>query len=225
MIKFQNVSKKFGSTLALQDISFEVQPGEFVFITGPSGSGKTTLVRLLNGELSIDGGEITLGETDISKLKKHQIPQLRQSLGIVFQDFKLIPNLTIFENVAVALRVRNVSSSQIHHRVHELLQQVGLEHRHDVFPSQMAGGELQRACLARAVVGNPTVILADEPTGNLDPATSWQIMQLFEQINQQGNTILMSTHNMDIVNSMKKRVIHLDHGKLVSDNTTGQYTT
>lgn len=223
MIQFKQVSKQFGNTRALDQIDFDIAPGEFVFLTGPSGSGKTTLMRLMIGELKPDKGQIFIASQDITTFSRRKIPKLRQQIGVVFQDFKLLPDRTVYENIAVALRVRGFSGKSLHQKVVEVVEQVGIPHRLYVFPAQMAGGELQRACLARAIVAKPPILLADEPTGNLDPGTSWQIMQLIDQINKQGATILMATHNMDIVNSLNKRVLKIEHGQLVADVPQGKY--
>ncbi len=204
--------------VALQSVDLEVAKGEFVFLTGPSGSGKTTLMRLLLREIVPDKGEVLVDGVDIVKLGKKQISKYRQKIGVVFQDFKLINELTIYENIAVPLRVSGMNKSEIHDKVSDIAKLVGLEHRLAIFPSQMAGGELQRACLARAVIGRPKLLLADEPTGNLDPVTSWQIMQLLEKINSMGTTILMASHNLEIVEAMGKRVVQLEHGAVISDN-------
>ena len=218
MIKLDQVSKKFGALAALENVSFELNLGGMLFITGPSGSGKTTLMRLLTRELKVDEGTIEVNGFDLKKMKASQVPLYRQEIGMVFQDFKLIPDLNVYENIAVPLRVKGWKKHQIHTSVKEVASLVGLEGRLEMFPTQLAGGELQRACLARAVVANPPVLLADEPTGNLDSATSWQIMQLVRRINENGTTIIMATHNMDIVNSLKLRQLRLEKGQLIYDS-------
>lgn len=223
MIEFKQVSKQFGGTKALDQIEFKIDPGEFVFVTGPSGSGKTTLLRLMIGEFKPDKGQIFIAGQDVTVFPRRKIPKLRQQIGVIFQDFKLLPDRTVYENIAVALRVRGLSGPSLHQRVLEVVEQVGIPHRLYVFPTQMAGGELQRACIARAIIAKPSILLADEPTGNLDPATSWQIMQLIDQVNKQGTTVLMATHNMDIVNSLNKRVLQMEHGHLIADVTQGKY--
>ncbi len=214
MLKVQNVSKTFGNIVALEDISFEMEPGEFAFLTGPSGAGKTTLLRLLLRELIPDTGEIYLDDQDITKLRLKEVPFLRQQIGTVFQDFKVLPERTVRENVEVALAVIGLPKLEWRERVEHVLNLVGLMPRVDLFPSQLSGGELQRVSLARALVVNPKIILADEPTGNLDWDTSLRIMELLEKINQEGKTILMATHNQGIIDKMKKRVIEVKGGKI-----------
>lgn len=217
MIKLENVSKKFGEITALSDVSFEINEGEFVFICGPSGSGKTTLLRLILRELLPDEGEIILEEADITKLPSKEIPHLRQNIGVVFQDFKVLAEMTVWENVEVALAVINLPKTDWGARVEHVLKLVGLTHRATLFPSQLSGGELQRVSLARALVVNPKIILADEPTGNLDWDTAQKLMDLFIKVNKEGKTIIMATHNKLIVDKMGKRVIELKEGKLISD--------
>lgn len=214
MLKVNNVSKSFGSIVALEDISFDIDPGEFVFLTGPSGSGKTTLLRLILRELLPDTGEIYLEDQDITQLRLREVPALRQQIGTVFQDFKILNERTVRENIEVALAVIGLDKSEWIDRVDHVANLVGLSNRVELFPSQLSGGELQRVSLARALVVNPKIILADEPTGNLDWETSERIMQLFEKINQEGKTILMATHNQNIIDTMKKRVIEVKHGKV-----------
>ncbi len=224
MIIFKDVTKEFGSIVALKSIDLLIDKGEFVFLTGPSGSGKTSLLRLLLREINPDKGQIEVNGVDITKLKKNKVPAYRQKIGVVFQDFKLINELTIYENIAVPLRVVGMKRNEIHTKVHAIAKLVGLEHRLGIFPSQMAGGELQRACLARAVIGQPTLLLADEPTGNLDPVTSWQIMQLLEKINNLGTTVVMATHNLEIIEAMSRRTIMLEHGSVIDDKKTPNET-
>lgn len=223
MIKFDKVTKKFGEIVALEGASFEIKPGEFVFITGPSGAGKTTIVKLILREYLPTTGEIKVGEHDLTEMKKKDIPKLRRNIGVVFQDFKLLTDRTVWENVALALRVLGKEEEEINKEIPKILKLVSLEERANLFPSQLAGGELQRAGLARAVVGQPDIIIADEPTGNLDLATAWQIIRLLQKVNKMGKTVIMATHNFEIVNSMKERVIELDKGKLVSDKKKGKY--
>jgi len=209
--------------VALEGASFEIKPGEFVFITGPSGAGKTTIVRLILREYLPTSGIIKIGEDDLVKMKKKDLPKLRQKIGVVFQDFKLLTDRTVWENVALALRVLGKDEKEIEKEITKILGLVGLEERADLFPSQLAGGELQRAGLARAVVGQPEIIIADEPTGNLDLATAWQIIKLLQKVNKAGKTVIMATHNFEIVNAMKERVIELDKGKIISDKKKGKY--
>lgn len=227
MLKLQNVSKSFGSIIALEDINFEIEPGEFVFLTGHSGAGKTTLLRLILRELLPDTGEIYLDDQDITRLKGREVPVLRQQIGTVFQDFKVLPERTVRENVEVALAVIGLPRKEWNDRVEHVLNLVGLLNRINLFPSQLSGGELQRVSLARALVVNPKIILADEPTGNLDWDTADRIMQLFEKINNEGKTIFMATHNQMILEKEstkpdgtkgKKRIIVMKDGKVVSGN-------
>jgi len=223
MIKFDKVTKKFGEIVALEGASFEINPGEFVFITGPSGAGKTTIVKLILREYLPTTGKIKVGEYDLIEMKKKDVPKLRRNIGVVFQDFKLLKDRTVWENVALALRVLGKDEKKIAKEIPKILKLVGLEERAHLFPAQLAGGELQRAGLARAVIGQPDIVIADEPTGNLDLATAWQIIRLLQKVNKMGKTVIMATHNFEIVNSMKERVIELDEGKLVSDKKKGKY--
>ncbi len=223
MVKFKKVTKKFGEIMALEDVSFEIEPGEFVFVTGPSGAGKTTIIRLMLRDYLPTSGKIKVDGFNLIEMKKNDIPQLRRRIGVVFQDFKLLTDRTVWENVALALRVLGKDEKEIEKEIPKILKLVGLEERANLFPSQLAGGELQRVGLARAVVGQPEIVIADEPTGNLDVATAWQIVRLLQKINQTGKTVIMATHNFEIVNSMKERVIELDKGKLVSDKKKGKY--
>lgn len=223
MIKFNKVSKKFGEVVALDDVSFEIQPGEFVFVIGPSGAGKTTIVKLILRDYLPTSGGIRINNYNLSEINKKDLPRLRRNVGVVFQDFKLLTDRTVWENVALALRVLGKEEEEIEKEIPKILKLVGLEERADFFPAQLAGGELQRTCLARAVIGQPGIVIADEPTGNLDLTTSWQIIKLLQKINQMGRTVVMATHNFEIVNSMKERVIEFDEGKLVSDKKKGKY--
>jgi cell division transport system ATP-binding protein len=221
MVKFEDVTKVFGSTNALEDVSFEVKEGEFVFITGHSGAGKTTLLRLLLREMKPDKGKILIDGVDISKLLKSQIPLYRRKLGVVFQDFKLLPDRTVWENVALALEVSGEDLDKSG-KIDKALEEVGLSDKKTLFPRQLAGGEQQRVVIARALVTKPKLILADEPTGNLDPATSRQIIELLDHAAKAGTTVIMATHNELIVNSMKRRVLLFKKGKLASDKS-GKY--
>lgn len=218
MLEFKNVSKKFGEIEALNDVSFLVDPGEFIYITGHSGAGKTTLLRLLIREYLPTSGEIIFDEVEVHSLKRKDVPVLRQQIGSIFQDYKLLPERTIFENVEVALAVKNVPKDERGARVEKVLDLVGLKKRMDLFPSQLSGGELQRATVARALVVNPILIFADEPTGNLDSKTAGGIIELFERINKEGKTILVATHNEHLVGQGKKREIRLAEGKVVHDS-------
>ena len=218
MIKLDKVSKKFGTgVFGLSDITLSVDSGEFVFLIGPTGSGKTTIFRLLIREMLPTEGTITVNDWDIVRLPKHKIPHLRKKVGVVFQDLKLLFDRTIAENISLPLEVSGIGEQEAKKRVEEVLTQVGLISHKDKFPIQLSGGELQRAAIARALILSPEILLADEPTGNLDTATSWEIVKLLSDINERGTTIIMATHNADIVKSLSKRVIELEKGKLVSD--------
>lgn len=223
MIKFKNVSKKYGEVAALDKASFKISSGEFLFITGPSGSGKTTIIRLILREILPSSGKIEVDGIDLSQLPTKKVPDLRRKIGVVFQDFKLLPDRTVFENVALALKVLGKDEAEIEKEVGNVLKLVDLVDRADFFPAQLAGGELQRTCLARAVIGKPKIVLADEPTGNLDIASGWQITKLLKEINKLGKTVIMATHNFEIVDSLKARVIELDKGKIISDKEKGKY--
>ncbi len=224
MIKFENVSKKFGSqTLALDNINLEVKAGEFIFLVGPSGAGKSTLLKLLTREVLPSSGRVVIHQTDIAKLKDKDIPALRRKVGVVFQDFKLLDDRTVFENVALALEVLGKTDDEINKIVEHMLKLVEIWDRRHLFPRQLSGGEAQRTVIARAVVSKPDLLLADEPTGDLDPKTAWGVIQLLNEINSWGTTVLMATHNSEIVNTLKKRVISLKKGKISKDNSEGKY--
>ncbi len=212
MISFKNVTKNFGSINALNDVSFGVEDGEFVFLTGPSGAGKTTILKMILREMLPDSGQVLFDNTDVTKLADKEVPLLRQQMGIVFQDFKVLSERTVFENVEVALAVSDVSQEEWSKRVSHVLKLVGLSSRSNLFPSQLSGGELQRVSLARALVINPKLILADEPTGNLDWKTAEGIMELLEKINKEGKTIIMATHHEGIIKHAKHRIINIDDG-------------
>ena len=222
MVKFENVTKKFGSSKALDDVSFDVEEGEFVFLTGHSGAGKTTLLKLLLRDLKPDTGKIIIDGVDIATLKKKEIPFYRRKLGIVFQDFKLLYDRTVSENVEIALDVASEKGDRAK-KIKEVLEEVGLTGKGDLFPRQLSGGELQRAVIARALISKPKLIIADEPTGNLDPVTSRQIVGLLDKTTEHGTTVIMATHNENIVNSLKRHVINLKGGKLSSDKKGGHY--
>src|SRR3989344_3171217 len=217
LLEFKNVSKNFGSIEALKNVSFKVDDGEFVFITGPSGSGKTTLLKLLIREIRPSSGKIVFDSDEVNKLKRKHVPALRQKIGSVFQDFKLLNERTIRENCDIALAVAKVPRAEWKARVDHVLDLVGLSERSELFPSQLSGGELQRAALARALVVNPKIIFADEPTGNLDWDTAEGIINLLAKINKEGKTILVTTHNKTIVKEYGKRVLALKAGELVGD--------
>ncbi len=223
MIQFENVSKKFGSTIALDNVNLEIKQGEFVFIVGPSGAGKSTLLRALTRELLPSSGKIRVGESEITKIKNSEVPNYRRKIGVVFQDFKLLDDRTVFENIALALEVRGKSDEEIAKAVEHTLKLVEIWDKKNLFPRQLSGGEQQRTAIARAVVGKPDIVLADEPTGDLDYKTAWGVIQLLNEINSWGTTILMATHNQEIVNTLKRRVITLKRGKITSDNKEGRY--
>ncbi|HLE48810.1 MAG TPA: cell division ATP-binding protein FtsE [Patescibacteria group bacterium] len=218
MFEFKNVTKSFGKVRALESINLSIESGEFVYITGPSGSGKTTLLRLILQEILPDKGQVIFDGQDLSKLKIKDIPGLRQKIGVVFQDFKVIPEKTLWENVEIALAVSKVPEKDWKDRIAHVLSLVDIKNREDFFPSQLSGGELQRVSLARALVVNPKVVLADEPTGNLDWDTAEGIIDLFEKINKEGKTIIIATHHQGIIEKHKKRVIKLDKGVLTFDS-------
>lgn len=223
MLKLESVTKKFGEVMALANVSFEMKKGEFAFLTGSSGAGKTTVVRLILGEFLPTEGKIFFNGQDLTKISRKKIPFLRRDMGVIFQDFRLIADRTVFENVALPLEIIGEKKPEIKEKVEKVLKKVGLEERTRFFPAQLAGGELQRVSLARALVKNPLLLLADEPTGNLDPACSWQLVKLLKKVNREGTTVLMATHNVDVVNSMAARVIKLEKGKVVSDEEKGKY--
>ena len=223
MIHFDCVSKKFGSTLALDDVSLEIKQGEFVFIVGPSGAGKSSLLRMLTREILPTSGKVMVGHVDITKIKNSDVPNFRRKVGVVFQDFKLLDDRTVFENVALTLEVQNKSDEEIKKQVEHTLKLVEIWDKRNLFPRQLSGGEAQRTAIARAIVGKPDIVFADEPTGDLDPKTAWGVIQLLNEINSWGTTILMATHNQEIVNTLKRRVVKLKAGKVTSDNKEGSY--
>lgn len=224
MIYLDHVSKSYASGQpALNDISLHIKEGEFVFIVGNSGSGKSTLIKLLLKELEPTSGEITVNNQVLSTLKKRQIPKFRRNIGVVFQDFRLLKDRNVYENIAFAQRVVQTPSHIIHKEVPAKLSMVGLAEKYKSYPKQLSGGEQQRVALARALINNPALLLADEPTGNLDPKNSWEIMKLLERENEKGKTVLVVTHNREIVDAMQKRVITLQKGVIVSDEEKGGY--
>jgi len=218
MIYLNNVVKRYGRIqYGLNEATFQIYPGEFVFLTGPSGAGKTTLLRLLFREEIATSGEVKVAGHRLNKMPAKEIPLLRRKLGVVFQDFKLIQDMTVFENVAFVLKIHGVSYNEQRQRAWRTLKMVGLQHRLSSYPKQLSGGEQQRVSIARALVNDPLVLLADEPTGNLDPDLSQEIMSLFERINRQGTTVFVATHDRSLLNQMRKRVIGLENGKLTMD--------
>ena len=223
MIRLQNVYKDYGGRPALVNANLHVGMGEFAFLVGPSGAGKSTIMRLLYREEKPTSGQVFIGGIDITRLDGGQVPLLRRRLGIVFQDYKLLPKQTVFDNVAYILRALGVERRDITRRVESALCVVNLENKGDAFPDELSGGEQQRVGIARAIVNGPPLLLADEPTGNLDPVTSLEIVQLLERISQRGTTVLISTHDQFIVNSLRRRVISLKHGQIVGDVDSGVY--
>lgn len=224
MIEFKDVSKLYDNNVkALADVSINIDSGEFVFLVGPSGSGKSTFIKMLFKEIEPTVGEIIVSGTKLSTVKRRQIPYYRRKIGMVFQDFRLISTLNVYENVAFAMRVVEASPKEIRKRVPMVLSLVGLSHKYKMFPNELSGGEQQRVALARAIVNNPSVLICDEPTGNLDPETSREIMELLEDINRAGTTIVMATHAKDIVDHMKKRVIAIEKGYISRDTKRGMY--
>jgi cell division transport system ATP-binding protein len=224
LIALEHVGKTYpNGTVALRDVTLEVPKQDFVFLVGPSGAGKSTLVRLLIREEKATRGSIRVDGQDLGRLKRRHLPYLRRKIGMVFQDYKLLPNLTVFHNVAFALRVTEGGLRHLKPKVEEVLSIVGLEGKEAKYPDELSGGEQQRVAIARALVHDPKIFLADEPTGNLDPATSWEIIQLLLQINARGTTVLMATHNREIVDVMRRRVVAIEGGQIVRDEDAGGY--
>lgn len=225
MVQMNDVKMVYENTdaVALDGIDFTINEGEFVFLVGPSGSGKTTIIKLITGELAATGGEISVNGFDMGSIKRRKLPKLRRTLGVIFQDFRLIDKMTVYENVAFAMRIVGASNKEIKKRVPQMLELVGLEDREKRFPAELSGGEQQRVAIARALVNNPRMIIADEPTGNLDPVRSLELMLLLEKINELGTTVLVVTHEKELVNAFSKRVIAIDSGKVISDGMDGYY--
>ena len=222
MITLKNVSKVYpNGTEGLKNVSLHIDKGEFVFVVGLSGSGKSTMIKLLTKEINPEEGEITINSIDTVNMKRSKIPYLRRNIGIVFQDFRLLENKTVYENVAFAMQVVEAPPKIIKRNIPTVLSLVGLKDKAHVYPNELSGGEQQRTALARAIVNNPPILIADEPTGNLDPATSWDIMSLLDEINKRGTTVVIATHAKDIVDRMQKRVIALDNGEVVRDSKGG----
>jgi cell division transport system ATP-binding protein len=225
MIVFENVHKVYDPNVAaLSDVSFVIDKGEFVFVVGASGSGKSTVVRLLLKELEPTSGRIIVGGRDLGRLRRSKVPQLRRNIGCVFQDFKLLPNRTTAENVAYALKVQGEGRNALRRKVPEVLNMVGLSHKTNSFPDELSGGEQQRVSIARAFVNHPPLLVCDEPTGNLDPDTSVGIMQLLYRINRSGTTVVMATHDREMVDKMRRRVIALEDGRIARDERRGGYS-
>lgn len=222
MIKFENVKKKYDENItALDDVSFHIHVGEFVFITGASGAGKSTITKLILKEIDPDSGHIYLDGKEITKVSRRIIPKIRKQVGVVFQDFRLLPNRTVYENIEFVLDAQGMSGKDKKKRINEVLDLVSLKDRSKAYPNELSGGEMQRISIARALSINPKVLLADEPTGNLDPDTAWEIMSYLEDINQKGTTVIINTHSKEIVDQMKKRVITVSNGKIVRDSIGG----
>ena len=225
MVEMRNVRKVYGSsnTLALDGIDLFVDEGEFVFLVGPSGSGKSTIMKLITGEIKPTSGKVIVNDFDMSKIRRRKLPKMRRTLGVIFQDFRLIDNLSVYDNVAFAMRVVGASNRDIRKRVPYVLQLVGLSGRERRLPTELSGGEQQRVAIARALVNNPRMIIADEPTGNLDPVRALELMLLFEKINEMGTTIVVVTHAKELVNAFGKRVVAIEEGHVVSDGMEGYY--
>lgn len=225
MIELKNVVKSYEAGIkALNGIDLRIEDGEFVFLVGPSGSGKTTIIKLLTAELQPTSGTVYVNGYQLEKIKKSTIPYMRRTLGVIFQDFRLIDNITVYENVAFAMRVIGASNKEIKKRVPYVLDLVGLETKSRRLPHELSGGEQQRVAIARALINNPAMIIADEPTGNLDPQRSYEIMMLLEQINALGTTVMVVTHEKELVDRFTKRVVAIDEGKVISDGMDGYYT-
>ena len=210
--------------MALQNVHLKIRKREFVFIVGPSGSGKSTILKLILKEEDPTSGEVYISGQCLSQLKKNHIPYMRRGIGVVFQDFRLLPDRTVYENIAFAMRVTGTATREIRRQVPTLLALVGLSKKADHFPSQLSGGEQQRVALARALANNPSILIADEPTGNLDPENSWEIMSLLKEVNQRGTTVVVTTHEKDIVDKMKRRVIEISKGEIIRDEQEGNYS-
>ncbi|GAB2025861.1 cell division ATP-binding protein FtsE [Lactovum odontotermitis] len=224
IVELNNVTKKYSNgTTALRGITVSLEPGEFAYLVGPSGAGKSTFMKILYRELKPDKGNARIVGFNLLKMKKRQIPLLRRSVGVVFQDYKLLPKKTVYENIAYAMEVVGKKPYEIRKRVMEVLDLVGLKHKVRSFPNELSGGEQQRIAIARSIANSPKLLIADEPTGNLDPENSWEIMNLLAKINLQGTTVLMATHNSQIVNTLKHRVIAIENGHIVRDQEEGEY--
>lgn len=223
MLKFQNVIKKYDEKTVLDGVSFDIDSGEFVFLVGPTGCGKTTAFRLLIKEEDLTDGEIIIDDYNIKTIKSNLVPELRRQIGVVFQDYKLIPNKNLRENIAYAMIAMNKSDEEISEMVDYLLDLVGLKDREQAFPEQLSGGEKQKVAIARAMANSPLILIADEPTGNLDPVATWEVVDILKKINEKGTTVIMSTHEVQIVNLLNKRVIELKDGKVVKDGTSKEY--
>ena len=224
MIEMKDIMKKYSNgTTAIRNLSISIDQGEFVYVVGPSGAGKSTFIKLMYREEKATKGVLNVAGYDLVGMKNREIPLMRREIGVVFQDYKLLPRKTVFENVAYAMQVIGRKPRDIKKRVIEVLDLVGLKHKVRVFPSELSGGEQQRVSIARAIVNTPKVLIADEPTGNLDPENSWEIMKLLDRINAQGTTVVMATHNSTIVNTIRHRVIAIENGRIIRDQAEGEY--
>ena len=225
MVQMNNVTMIYDSsgTEALNGVNLEINEGEFVFLVGPSGSGKTTIIKLITGEVQAKSGEITVNGFDMRRIKRRRLPKLRRTLGVIFQDFRLIDKMTVYDNVAFAMRVVGAANKDIKERVPYVLELVGLKGREKRYPEELSGGEQQRVAIARALVNSPRMIIADEPTGNLDPVRSLELMLLLEKINELGTTVLVVSHEKELVNAFSTRVVAIDEGKVISDGMDGYY--
>ncbi|MCD8116334.1 MAG: cell division ATP-binding protein FtsE [Oscillospiraceae bacterium] len=226
MVRFDEVSMVYpgGDTKAIDDMSFTIHDGEFVFLVGPSGSGKTSVIKLITGEVSACGGDLNVNGFDLRHIRRNKLPALRRTIGVIFQDFRLIEDKTVFENVAFAMHVVGASNRDIRRRVPYVLDLVGLAGREKRYPREISGGEQQRVAVARAIVNSPKLLIADEPTGNLDPARSLELMLLMDRINEMGTTVLVVTHEKELVNSFSKRVVAIEEGRVISDGMDGYYS-
>ena len=223
MIDFKNVTKVYADTVALKNATLHIDQGDFVFVVGPTGSGKSTFIKLITKEIEPDEGEVYVEGKPLSKMSNRDVAFLRRDIGMVFQDFKLLDNKTVFENVSFAMEVVRCSRKTIDRQVPQMLSVMGIEDKANNYPNELSAGEQQRVAIARAIINNPRILIADEPTGNLDPETAWEIMQLLELVNKRGTTVVMVTHARDIVNRMNKRVIAIDQGTIIRDSRGGDY--
>ncbi|MBQ9826963.1 MAG: cell division ATP-binding protein FtsE [Firmicutes bacterium] len=223
MIDFKNVTKVYADTVALKNATLHIDQGDFVFVVGPTGSGKSTFIKLITKEIEPDEGEVYVEGKPLSKLSNRDVAFLRRDIGMVFQDFKLLDNKTVFENVSFAMEVVRCNKKTIDRQVPQMLSVMGIEDKANNYPNELSAGEQQRVAIARAIINNPRILIADEPTGNLDPETAWEIMQLLELVNKRGTTVVMVTHARDIVNRMNKRVIAIDQGTIIRDSRGGDY--
>lgn len=226
MVKFENVSMVYpgGEQKAIDDMSFTIEDGEFVFLVGPSGSGKTSIIKLITGEVEANAGELRVNGFDLRRIRRSKIPAMRRTIGVIFQDFRLIEDKTIYDNVAFAMHVVGATNKDIRRRVPYVLDLVGLSGREKRYPREVSGGEQQRVAVARAIVNSPQLLIADEPTGNLDPARSLELMLLMDRINEMGTTVLVVTHEKELVNSFSKRVVAIEDGRVISDGMDGYYS-